>query len=218
MKYIIFAVFALAGVVATAEAQRFYELEVSGVPGQAVIGNPVRINLDHVASIEPCSASISGAPPLYACFYMDDHRQQQALEHQRYRSVSEYGDAMAALDAFLAPPEPEPEPEPEPLRPTGTNTAPIVTVTGPATVVRGESVELTAVVVDPDEHDTHSYQWGLSAVTPAVGGTFLGANMATVTYTPDPAGAAAVVVVVVSVEDYRGAMASESHRIDVTEP
>ena len=99
--------------------------------------------------------------------------------------------------------------------PIGVNTAPTVTVTGPGTVRRGDSVELRATVIDPDENDSHSYSWRLSAATVSAGGSFVGATTPVITYTSAEAGATIAAIIQLTVTDYRGASVTVSHRVNL---
>ena len=87
---------------------------------------------------------------------------------------------------------------PIPFRPPATNTVPTATVEGPTTVVRGESTTLTAVVTDPDEGDSWSYQWTLLGGSE---GSITGADTDTIVYQSDPDGTNFTEEIALVVED-----------------
>ena len=99
--------------------------------------------------------------------------------------------------------------------PAGPNTVPTATVEGPTTVVRGESATLTAVVTDPDEGDSWSYQWTLLGGSE---GSITGADTDTIVYTSDPDGTNFTEEIALVVEDFRGGRSVMVVTIAVTEP
>ena len=189
---------------APAAAQDFYAVEIQR-DGRLDPHMTHLINLEHVHVIEPCFEALHLDPPRPAtmCFLLDDFGFGQL---DQYRTSAPWSEAYPALMAHLhRPVDP----------PAGTNTVPTVTVEGPTTVVRGESATLMAVVTDPDEGDSWSYQWTLLGGSE---GSITGADTDTIVYTSDPDGTNFTEEIALVVEDFRGGRSVMVVTIAVTEP
>ena len=188
---------------AVAVAQtRFYEV--------STLHLTFMVNLAHLHAVEPCfNSGGDGVPPSFnACFVLDG-----AQSYVRAHRTSAHWDVE--WPRFRRWLESDEQFGPLPDHPTGPNTPPTVTVEGPWEVVRGESVELVAVVVDPDEYDSWSYQWTLLGGSE---GTITGADTAAVVYASDPDGTNLTEEIAVAVSDYRGGRVVLPLTITVTEP
>ena len=201
-------IMALALALATpAAAQDFYEVEIQTSPrGHLDQHLTFLINLEHVHVIESCYDGPNSDPPRPAslCFLLDDTHLGGV--HDLYRTAAPWSEAYVALMEHLhRPVDP----------PVGPNTAPTATVEGPTTVVRGESTTLMAVVTDPDEGDSWSYQWTLLGGSE---GSIAGADTDTIVYTSDPDGTNFTEEIALVVEDFRGGRSVMVVTIAVTEP
>ena len=180
-------------------AQEFYPLVSTAGDGWTHY-----LNVEHIHVVEYCSSTATVAPLYYACFIMDG--EQAGYEHTRLRSRAEWDVEWPKFQAFIAgevPPLP---------RPTGVNTVPTVAIEGPRSVTRGESIELTAVVTDPDMDDSWSYQWGISSARSGPS-PWVGANAETATFHATTT--ADALILNVTVVDYRGGRASETHTVTI---
>ena len=188
-------------------AQDFYEVEIQ--QSQAGFHDPPKtflVNLEHVHVVEHCNVFLHLDPPRYGwlCFLLDGYVGQPTTDY--LRTAAPWSEAYPRLMAHLnRPVDP----------PAGTNTVPTATVEGPTTVVRGESATLMAVVTDPDEGDSWSYQWTLLGGSE---GSITGADTDTIVYTSDPDGTNFTEEIALVVEDFRGGRSVMVVTIAVTEP
>ena len=191
-----------------AGAQNFYAVEVRQHAGGGI--DPPEtflINLEHVHAVEPCYGAPDADPPRpdWMCFLLDDNYFPHSAV-DLYRTAAPWSEAYPRLMAHLQRPVDPP---------AGTNTVPTATVEGPTTVVRGESATLMAIVTDPDEGDSWSYQWTLLGGSE---GSIAGADTDTIVYTSDPDGTNFTEEIALVVEDFRGGRSVMVVTIAVTEP